>query len=136
MEKLKEEYQELLKKYNEAVELIKEERTLNLQLMETNRKVAAQNVEIATSYNKSENENKRMKAISKKGIFLEYNNDPGTMSFVPVLSDLSEFKNMRTKPSRLMYTFKFSDIEEWVTDLHNLMGKDDRKIHKVSEEDL
>ncbi len=122
-------YDELLKKY-------KDEQELNIRLITVNKRIADQNVEVLAAYQKAEAENERMKGVQKKGVFFEYDNDPNTMTYVPVLGDLTRFKNVDIGPTRLMYTFKFIDIETWVTDLHSIMKNEDKNIHKVNEEDI
>ncbi len=140
-EKLKQNYLTLSKLYDELNDkyeslLVKhtEEHKLNDELIEINRKVAEASNKTAETFLKYESENSRMRKILKHGIFVEYNKDPKTIEFVPVLGDILKFTAKQQKPSRMMYTFTFDQIQQWLNDLNDLMqGKN---IHKVNPEDI
>ena len=127
---------DLMKRYDEAVDALTKESELNNKLIKINKTMTDQNIELMKAYQKAEGENKKFKTVFKKGIFFEYDNDPSTMIFVPVLADLKDIKLSANKPTRLMYTFKFQDMETWVKDVHAIMGQEDQNIHRVNEEDI
>ena len=136
LEELKKAHQDLISKYDEAVAALKKERALSERMMHINQKISKQNIDTVGAYYKVEGELERYRSINKKGIFFEYDNDPNTMSFTPILGDIQKFKDSEKKPTRLMYTFKFSDIQNWLFDLHEIMGKNEKHIHRFDPEDL
>jgi len=75
-----------------------------------------------------------MKSILKQGIFIEYDNDSSTMEYVPILGNLDKFKFMNKRPSKMMYTFKFQDIQAWLEELYKLMKGEN--IIKIDPEKL
>ena len=83
---------------------------------------------------KYNSENERMKKILSQGVYIEHDNDPDTMEFVPIMGDIIKFKAMNKKPSRMSYTFTYDQINQWLQDLHDLMkGKN---IYKIDGKDL
>ena len=117
---------------------LKEEEKLNLELIVINKKIAKHNTESAGYVLQVDKENKRLKSVERKGVFFEYS-VPGAktrMEFVPLLASLAEFKKIEATPSRLMYTFTFKQMEDWLGELTEIMkGKKEEMIH-VDEEDL
>jgi len=93
-----------------------------------NKKVSASNSSLMF-------ENQRMKEVSKHGAFVEYG-DSSSMKFIPVLGNINELKVNPNKPTKLMFTFKFSDFEEWAMTLHNLMAGKENQIEFINKEDL
>ena len=134
LEDLQKEYDELFEKHEKLKTVESEERKLNNELIEINRKVAEASNKTAEIYMKYERENTRMKNILKHGIFVEYNKDPATIEFVPVLGDITSFKQKQEKPTKMMYTFTINDIQGWLDSLHDLMNG--KNIIKIDPKDL
>ena len=123
-----------LKLYNEAKQSLEETLTLNAELIQMNKKMSEQNIEAIKALRKTEEDFVRLEKVRNKGIFFEYRNKD--MFYVPVLGDIEFFKQKKEIPIRLLYTFKFKDIEDWIKDVHDIMGRNNSKIHKIKEEDL
>ena len=130
-DKLKEDYRKLNESYDKLTDAYNTERSLNDELIDINRKVAAASNETAKTFLKFESENLRMKKVLKHGVFFEYD-EPKSMEYCPIMGDLTTFR--QKKPSRLNYTFTFEQINTWLNELHEIMqGKN---INKANPEDL
>ena len=122
--------------YNEAIKTIVEEKEYSKKLLDLNNDLVSLNKTISNSNNSLMFENQRLREVSKHGAFIEYNNDPSSLKFVPLLSNIQEFVVSPQKPTKLMFTFKFSDFETWAMNLYNLMKNNKSEIKFINKEEL
>ena len=123
---------DLLKKIKLLEDELKSEKKLNDKLILINKKVAKHNTENSSYIIQVQKENERLKSVEKKGVFFEYYVDKDTtrVEFVPMLGDLIQFQTIKATPTKLMYTFTFQQMEEWLDDLTQIMkGKKEDMLH-------
>ena len=123
---------ELLEKIKLLEMKLKSEEKLNNELIMINKKIAKHNTETASYVIQVKKENDRLKSVEKKGVFFEYYVDKDTtrIEFVPMLGDLKQFQTIKANPTRLMYTFTFKQMEQWLEDLNQIMkGKKEDMLH-------
>ena len=122
--------------YNEAISTIISEKEYSKKLYKLNEDLVALNNKVSLVNNNLMSENLRMKDVLKHGAFLEYNNDPSTIKFIPLLGNINSIMANAATPTKLMFTFKFSDFETWAMNLHNLMSKNKESIEFIDKGDL
>jgi len=122
--------------YNEAIDTIISEKEYSAKLYKLNEDLVKLNNKVSKISNETMSENIRMKEVLNHGAFIEYSNDPSTIKFIPVLSDITNLLNNPSKPTKLMFTFQFSDFEKWAMNLHNLMIDNKEAVEIINKRDL
>ncbi len=133
LESLKEEYQQLFVRFNAASQKLEEEKKLNDELIEINRKVAKSTVETSTAMMTMQAENKRLRNTLKHGIFIEYDKSENNTHYIPIMGDLSGFEIRDDKPSRIMYTFNPKDMHDWTMRVKEIMEKNENITTMVNQ---
>ena len=106
------------------------------KLVQLNQDLIALNKKLGLTNNSLMFENQRLREVSNHGAFLEYNDDPSSIKFVPLLGNIQEFIVNPLKPTKLMFTFQFSEFQTWAMNLHNLMIDNKDAVEIINKRDL
>jgi len=122
--------------YNEALKTIASEKEYSANLYRINEDLVKLNNKISKISNETMSDNVKMKEVLNHGAFIEYNNDPSTIKFIPLLADITNIIGNPAKPTKLMFTFQFSEFQTWAMNLHNLMIDNKDAVEIINKRDL